>query len=97
MRRLKDEIGTAYDDQVAFYVVGTSRHESIEMLEADRLENGLPWPVAYADDGMLQTLSIYSQPSKIAINGNGTITHRYGYGKGKFESWEELFDDIAAN
>lgn len=46
---------------------------------------------------MLETLSIYVQASKIAISSDGTVTHRYGIGKGDYESWSDLFDDIAAN
>ena len=66
-------------------------------MEADRQRHDLPWPVAYADEGMLNELRIYTQASKIAIGGDGAITHRYGIGKGDYESWSELFDDIIAN
>ena len=97
MRSLEDQVGSVYDGRVAFYVVGTSPFESIEQLEEDRMEKGLPWPVAYPDTGMLEALSISSQASKIAIGGDGTITHRYGVGRGDYDSWRELFDDIATN
>jgi len=46
---------------------------------------------------MLKKLRIYTHPSKVALSGNGIITHRYGIGRGDFESWSDLFDDIAAN
>ena len=97
MRRIKKDIGTEYNDQVAFYIVGTDPSESIDKLEADRKRLDLPWQTAYADEDMLHTLRIYAQASKIAISGDGTITHRYGIGKGDYESWSDLFDDIAAN
>ncbi len=97
MRRIKDEIGATYNDEVAFYIVGTDPSESLDILEADRVRNDLPWQVAYADEGMLDTLRIYTQASKIALSGDGTITHRYGIGKGDYESWGDLFDDISAN
>ena len=97
MRSLKDQVGTNYDGRVAFYVVGTSPFESIEQLEEDRKEKGLPWPVAYPDEGMLESLGISSQASKIAIGGDGTVTHRYGVGRGDYGSWQELFDNIASN
>ena len=45
----------------------------------------------------MKSLQIYAQASKVAIDGNGIITHRYGVGKGDFESWSDLFEDIAAN
>ena len=97
MRSLKDQVGTNYDDRVEFYVVGTSPFESIEQLEEDRKEKDLPWPVAYPDEGMLESLSISSQASKIAIGGDGTITHRYGVGRGDYDNWRELFDNIASD
>ena len=50
-------MGTKYEDRVAFYIVGTSPFESIEQLEEDRQEKDLPWPVAYADEGMLESLA----------------------------------------
>ena len=90
-------MGTKYEDRVAFYVVGTSPFESIEQLEEDRQGKDLPWPVAYPDEDMLESLSISSQASKIAIDGDGTITHRYGVGRGDYDSWQELFNDIATN
>ena len=97
MRRINDEVGASYNDEIAFYIVGTDPSESLETLEADRERNNLPWQVAYADEDMLDTLRIYTQASKIALNGDGTITHRYGIGKGDYESWGDLFDDIIAN
>lgn len=81
---------------MAIYLVGTDPRESIDTLEADRREMGYPWPVAYAEEDMLESLRIYSQPSKVAFTGDGVISHRYGFGKGDFESWEALFDDISA-
>ena len=97
MRRIKDDIGTDYNDRVAFYIVGTDPSETIERLEADRERLDLPWQAAYADEDMLDSLRIYTQASKIAISGDGTITHRYGIGKGDYESWGDLFKDISAN
>ena len=94
---MKAEIGDRYNDQVAFYIVGTDPSESLETLEADREREGLPWVTASADEGMLESLQIYVQASKIAISADGTITHRYGIGKGDFESWADLFEDIASN
>ena len=97
MRRIREDIGDRYNDQVAFYIVGTDPSESLETLEADRKRLGLPWITASAEEGMLHTLQIYTQASKVAIGSDGKITHRYGIGKGDFESWADLFDDIAAN
>ena len=77
--------------------MGTDPSESLETLESDRIRHGLPWLTATAGEGMLDTLQVYTQASKVAISSDGIITHRYGFGKGAFESWAELFEDIAAN
>ena len=97
MRRIKEEIGDSYNDKIAFYIVGTDPSESLEKLEADRKREGLPWTTAYANEGMLETLQIYTQASKIVIDSDGIITHRYGVGKGAYESWKDLFEDISVN
>ena len=77
--------------------MGTDPSETLDTLEADREREGLPWTTASAEEGMLDSLQIYTQASKIAISADGIITHRYGFGKGNFGSWEELFEDIASN
>ena len=97
MRSIKEQVGTDYDDRVAIYVVGTNPFEDIDQLEADRQEKGLPWPVAFPDKGMLDAFNISRQASKVAIGGDGTITHRYGTGRGDYDSWDALFDDISVN
>lgn len=97
MRRIKEEIGDSYNSRATFYIVGADPSESIAILEADREREGLPWITAYAGEGMLKKLQIFTQPSKVAFSGNGIITHRYGIGKGDFASWSDLFDDITAN
>ena len=97
MRSIKEQVGANYDDQIAFYLVGTAPYEDIDQLEADRMAKGLAWPVAYPGDEMLASLNISSQASKIAIGRDGAITHRYGVGRGDYDSWGELFEDIAAN
>ena len=97
MRSIKEQVGENYGDEIAFYVVGTSPFESIEQLEEDRVEKGLPWPAAYPDKGMLEAFGVTRQASKIAIDGDGIITHRYGTGRGDYESWSALFDDISVN
>ena len=94
---MKEQVDTDYDDRVAIYVVGANPFEDIGQLEKDRDEKGLPWPVAYAEEGMLEALNISRQASKIAIGGDGTITHRYGTGRGDHGSWDALFDDISVN
>ena len=77
--------------------MGTDPSETLDTLEADREREGLPWATASAEEGMLDSLQIYTQASKMAISADGIITHRYGFGKGNFESWEELFDDMVSN
>lgn len=96
---MKNEIGSQYDGRVAFYLVGTDPREGIEELKADKERNGYPWPVAYADEGMIDSLRVFAQPFKIALSSDGRITHRHGvsYDTDRYESWGAFFDDISAN
>ncbi len=94
---MKEQIGADYDERIAFYLVGTAPYEDIERLEADRVAKGLAWPVAYPGEEMLPALNISRQASKIAIGRDGTITHRYGVGRGDYDSWGEMFEDMVAN
>ncbi len=97
MRSLKEQVGTDYEDRITFYIVGTNPFESVDELEAYRVEHGFPWPVAHPDEGMLAALGITRQASKVAIGGGWTITHHYGTGRGDYDSWSALFDEISVN
>lgn len=94
MRRINNEIGNEFADDINFYIVS---REDLSVLEDYRQDNNLPWPVASAGRGVWQDLRIYSQGTKIALNSDGVISHRSGHGTGDYNDWRHLFQDLSAN
>ena len=91
-------MGTDFDDGVELYLMGTSPFESIEQLDESRREKDLPWPVAYPGKRMLEALDISSQACIIALGGDGyQNSSLHGVGRGDYDSWRYLFDEIASN
>ena len=95
MRRLK-EIHSEYADSVDMILVGTDGSEDINQLERYREAQGYPWPVAVPDRTLLPNLRIITQSSKLAIGGDGVITYRDGYGRGR-DAWASVFEELAAS
>lgn len=96
LRRLK-EIWPEYADSVAFYAIGVDPTEDIEELEAYRVKQGYPWPVAEAPEGMLPAFRVTTQSTKVAFDSTGVITYRDGYGRGDEETWRRVFEELAAS
>ncbi|MDA0264446.1 MAG: hypothetical protein O3A93_09535 [Chloroflexi bacterium] len=83
-----------YADRVDLYAVGQSPFEDIDLMEEYRIEQGYPWPVAKIDPNVLKSLNVFVQSTKIALNGDGVITYRAGYGDGGVEVWREVFENL---
>ena len=81
--------------RVDFYAIGQSPFESIEILEADRVKEGYPWPVAEIDPDVLKELRVLQQSTKIALDHQGIITYRAGYADGGPDEWRKIFADLA--
>ncbi len=90
------EIHPEFANNISFYLIGTDPSEDLKKLVAYRDKNEYPWPIAYPGDGMLRSLRVISQASKIAVSEEGIITYRDGYGRGSDQVWREVFEDLAA-
>jgi len=90
------EIHPEFADDVAFYLIGADPNERLEKLVAYRDENNYPWPIAFPGIGTLRKLWVVSQATKIALNKEGIITYRDGYGRGSDQTWRGVFEDLAA-
>ena len=95
MRRLKQDY-PEHADSVALYAIGQDLTEGIGKLEAHRERESLPFPVATVDSGVLRSLEIVSQSTKIAVYGDGVIAYRAGFGAGESE-WQSVFADLASS
>ena len=83
-----------FADKVDFYAIGQSPFESIELLESDRKKEGYPWPVAEIDTDVLKKLRVLRQSTKIALDHQGIISYRAGYGDGGPSEWRQVFIDL---
>ncbi len=95
MRRLK-EIYPDYAGRVAFYAVNFDPTENAASIEAWRRQEGHPWPVAQPVGNVLPDLAVLIRSSKIALDGQGIITYRDGYGQGDAQIWRQVFERLAA-
>ena len=84
-----------YTRDIDFYIVGQDPTENIESLEKDRKKQGYPWPVAKITGSGLRDLKVFLQSTKIAIDGNGVITYRDGFGQGNLDKWQKALEDLA--
>ncbi len=56
---------------------------------------GYIWPVSMAPAGMLPDYSIIVQSTKVAIDGEGIIVFREGYGVKSSDIWRQLFQRLS--
>jgi len=69
----------------------------LDKLEAYREREGHPWLVAEPAGTMLKDLKVLVQSTKIAVDPQGVIIYRDGYGQGGEETWRRVFQDLAAS
>ena len=85
-----------YADSVAFYAISVDLTEGIEELEAYRVRQGYPWPVAQPGQGMLAAFKVTTQSTKVAFDSTGVIRYRDSYGGGDEETWRSVFEELSA-
>ena len=85
-----------YADAVDFIVVGQDPSEPLMDLVAYRDGQGQPWPVSVAGPGMLADLRITTQAFKLALDPDGVVTYRAGFGSGNPEVWRAVIADLAS-
>ena len=85
------EVYPGYADEVAFYAVGEDPTEDLERLERFRIGQGHPWPVAESDPSIIRSFRVLERSTKIAVDAQGIITYRAGYGRGSDDKWHEAF------
>ena len=86
-----------HTENIAFYIVGSDPTQTVELLERDRQKQGYPWPMAGISSSGLRDLRVLQQSTKIAIDGNGVITYRDGFGQGDLDKWRNALEDLANN
>ncbi len=91
---LKD-VYPEYQDSVDLYGIGIDPTEGLNILVGYRDGQGYPWPVAKAPGTMLPQYNVLGQPTKLAIDADGVITYRGGYGVESAEKWRQVFQELS--
>ena len=91
---LKD-VYPEYQDSVDFYAVNIDLGEDLSSIVRFRDGQGYPWPVAQAPAGMLPEYNIVQQSTKVAIDGDGVIAFREGYGVAAGDTWLQVFQQLS--
>ena len=81
---------------MSFYAINIDPTDDFETLNAFSKEQDYPWQLAQPGEGMLASLNVTSQSTKIAIDADGIITYRDSYGKGTDETWRQVFKELSA-
>ena len=93
------KLHTIYPDyigKVTFFSVGIDPTETLIDLNSQREQGGYAWDISVAGVGMLSSLNVVQQSTKIAFNENGLIIYRKGYGEGSISEWEEVMNKLSA-
>ena len=96
LRSLKN-VYPEFANSVDFYVVNIDPTEDIQSLEEFGKNQGYPWPVTQPDEGMIVRLDIIMQSTKVAIDADGVIVYREGFGRGDLQKWREVFSELSAS
>ena len=78
------------------YAIGIDPTESLAELERFNNTYGYTWPVAKPPGTMLIDYRVIVRSTKVAIDGNGIITFREGYGAKSAETWHEVFRQVTS-
>lgn len=89
------EIWPDYVEEVPFYAVNVDPTANFDEIESYRQQQGYPWPMAQPGDGMLSSFHVTRQSTKVAIDSNGFIIYRDGYGRGTDDKWHQVFRELA--
>ena len=90
------EIQPKFVEEVAFAAIDIGYGLDLAELHTFAEEQDYPWGVGQADTQLLQAFGVTVQSTKIAIDADGLIVYRAGYGEGTSEEWAEVFRDIAS-
>ena len=68
--------------------------ESLEKVEVFRESLGYSWPVTKAESDFFRDYNILVRATKVAVDTNGVIIWREGYGATSSKEWHQVFQDL---
>ena len=87
------EIYPPFKDKVDLYAVAFN--ESLSDLQGYQNESGHAGTVARAAGNMVRNFRVTQQSTKVAIDANGVITYRSGFGRGGPAEWAAVLQELA--
>ena len=94
MQHIK-EIQPRFATDVTFVPVDIGSGWDLKELQLFAQEKDYPWLVGLADRKVLEAFDVKVQSTKIAIDADGVIIYRAGYGKGTNEEWISVFEKLS--
>ena len=89
------DIQPRFASKVAFFAVDVGNWRDLKELYAFGQEQDYPWSVGQAGKETLKTLGVIVQSTKIAIDADGVIVYRAGYGKGTTKDWISVLEMLS--
>lgn len=87
------EIYPPLKDKVALYAVAFN--EPLSDLQEYQNNSGHAGTVARAAGNMVRNFRVTQQSTKVAIDANGVIIYRSGYGRGSPAEWAAVLQELA--
>ena len=87
------EVYPPFKDKVDLYAVAFN--ESLSDLQGYQNESGHAGTVARAAGNMIRNFRVTQQSTKVAIDANGVIIYRTGFGRGGASEWTNVFQQLA--
>ena len=79
---------------MALVAIGIDPFESLEEIESFRESRGYTWTVAKANPDFFKDYRILIRATKVAVDTDGVIIWREGYGTTSAERWHQVFKDL---
>ncbi len=87
------EVYPPFKDQVELYAVAFN--ESLSDLQNYQNDSGHVGTVARSAGNMIRDFRVTQQSTKVAIDANGVIIYRAGFGGGSASEWTTVFQQLA--
>jgi peroxiredoxin len=81
-----------YQAAVAFLAIDVDPSEDADLVDRYKQQQEYPWPMALYDPFVVSDYKIIAQASKVAINAEGVIVFRSGYGSLRADRWRDVLD-----
>ena len=85
------EIEPQFDSELVFVAVDVGYGRDLKDLHVFVWQEGYPWSVEVVGREVLLGLDVKVQSTKIAIDADGRVIYRAGYGEGTNEEWLSIF------